>query len=71
MCVKIGTWDGTTNLIAVRMNDFDVILGMEFLTEKGPIPLPSTESLFIIGEKPAMVLMKMKQATELNLLSAL
>ena len=65
--VKIGTWEGTTDLIAVRMDDFDVIWGMEFLAEKGTIPIPSTGSLLIMDEKPTMVLAKVKQATELKL----
>ena len=71
VCVKIGTWEGTTDLIAVKMDDFDVILSMEFLAENGVIPIPSTGSLLIMGEKTAMVPSKVKQATELKLLSAL
>ena len=58
--VKIGTWERTTDLIAVWMDDFDVILSMEFLTEKGIIPIPSTENLLIMGEKSAIVLTKVK-----------
>ena len=69
--VKIGTWEGTTNLVFVRMNDFDVILDMEFPAEKGDIPIPSTRSLLIMGKKPTMVAMKVKQATELKLLYVL
>ena len=53
VCVKIGTWEGTTDLIAVRMDDFNVILGMAFLVEKVVILIPSTGSLLIMGEKPA------------------
>ena len=69
--VKIGTWEGMTDLIAVKMDDFDVIFGMEFLAEKGVIPIPSTRNLLIMGEKPVMVPAKVKQATKLKLLSAL
>ena len=69
--VKIGTWEGTTDLITMRMDDFDVILGMEFLGKKGAIPIPSTSSLLIMGEKPAIVPSKVKQAIKLKLLSAL
>ena len=58
-------------MIVVRMDDFDVILRMEFLVEKGVIPIPSSESLLIMGEKPAMVPMKVNQAIELQLLSML
>ena len=69
--VKIDTWEGTTNLIAMRMDDFDVTLGVEFLAEKGVILIPSTGSLLIMGEKPTMMSAKVKQAIELKLLSAL
>ena len=55
----------------MRMDDFDVILRMEFLVEKGVIPIPSSESLLIMGEKPAMVPMKVNHATDLQLLSML
>ena len=58
--MNIGTWEGTTDLIAVKMDDFDVILGMEFLAEKGVIPIPSTGSLLIMGKKPAVVPTKVK-----------
>ena len=58
-------------MVMVQMDDFHVILGMEFLVEKGAIPIPSTENLLIIGEKPAMVPAKVKQANDVKLLSAL
>ena len=31
--IKIGTWEGTTDLTVVQMDDFDIILGMKFLAE--------------------------------------
>ena len=49
VCVKIDTWERTTDLIAMRVDDFDVILGMKFLAEKGSIAIPSTRSFLIIG----------------------
>ena len=53
------------------MDDFDVILGMKFLAEKGVNSVPSTKSFLILGEKPAMVPAKVKQLTELKLLFTL
>ena len=50
----------------MRMDNFDVILGMEFLAKKGSIPIPSISSLLIKGEKPGMVL-AIQQVPELNL----
>ena len=48
---------------------FYVIFGMEFVAEKRVIPIPSTRSLLIMGEKPVMVPAKVKQSIELKLLS--
>ncbi|WP_265645587.1 retropepsin-like aspartic protease, partial [Escherichia coli] len=50
--VKIGTWEGLTDLIAVQLDDFDVILGMDFLMEKGGLPIPAAGSLVLMGEQP-------------------
>ena len=36
------------------MDDFDVILGIDFLVEQGSIPIPSIRSLLIMGEKPSI-----------------
>ena len=48
------------------MDDFDLILGMGFLEEKGSILIPSTRSLLIMGKKLVMVPVKVKQSTELK-----
>ena len=69
--MKIGSWEGQTDLVVVRMDDFDVILGMDFLTEKGAIPIPATGSLLIMGETPAVVPAKVEQPPKTKLLSAL
>ena len=69
--VKLGTWEGTTDLIVVPMDDFDVVLGMEFLLEKSAIPVPATGSLLIMGDQPAVVQGRMRQPPEKKLLSAL
>ena len=69
--MKTGSWEGQTDLVVMRMDDFDVILGMDFLTEKGAIPIPATGSLLIMGETPAVVLAKVEQPPETKLLSAL
>ena len=37
---KIGDWTGELDLVVVRMDDFDVVLGMEFLLEHKVIPMP-------------------------------
>ena len=60
-----------TDLIVIQMDNFDVILGIEFLVEKGVIPIPSTRNLLIIGEKPTMMLVRMKQPPKVKLLLVL
>ena len=47
----------------MQMDDFDVILGTEFLVENDVILISCTKSLLIIGEKPAIVPAKVKQST--------
>ena len=69
--VKIGTWEGQTDLVVVHMDDFDVVLGMEFLMEKGAIPIPATGSLLIMGDSPSKVPAKVAQPPAVKLLSAL
>ena len=55
----------------MRMDDFDMILGMEFLVEKSVIPILSIGNLLITGEKPTIVPAKVHYSTELKLLSTL
>lgn len=33
MRFKLGSWSGQTDFLVVKMDDFDVVLGMEFLLE--------------------------------------
>lgn len=69
--LKLGHWEGKTDLVVVPMDDFDVILGMNFLLEKKVIPIPNTHNLLIMGEKSCVVSTKIKQPSEPRLLSAL
>lgn len=69
--IKLGHWEGKTDLVVVPMDDFDVILGMEFLLEKKAIPIPNAHNLLIMGEKPCVVPTKIMQPSEPRLLSAL
>ena len=40
---KLGTWTGEMDLVMVRMDDFDVVLGMDFLQEHKVILMPLTK----------------------------
>lgn len=69
--LKLGHWKGKTEFVVVLMDDFDVILGMKFLSEKKAIPTTNTHNLLIMVEKSCVVQIKIKQPSELRIFSAL
>ncbi|GJY15250.1 putative nucleotidyltransferase, ribonuclease H [Tanacetum coccineum] len=53
---KIGEWEGTIDLLVVPMDDFKVVLGLEFLDRVRAFSMPFTNSLCILnGGKTCMV----------------
>ncbi|PWA81445.1 hypothetical protein CTI12_AA187700 [Artemisia annua] len=53
---KIGEWEGTVDLPVVPMDDFDVVLGLEFLDKVRAFPMPFANTLCILdGGKTCMV----------------
>ncbi|XP_060673257.1 uncharacterized protein LOC125420382 [Ziziphus jujuba] len=69
--LKLGTWEDRVDLIVVPMDDFDVILGMDFLVKKKAIPIPAANSLLMMGEQTGVVPVQRKQLNNPKLLSAL
>lgn len=69
--VKLGSWEGKTYLVVVEMDDFDIILGMDFLLEHKAVPIPNARNLLIMGERPCVVSAKIIPPSEPRLLSAL
>ena len=54
--VKIGEWEDTIDLSVVPMDDFKLVLGMEFLNKVRWFPMPFANSLCILdGGKTCMV----------------
>lgn len=53
--MELGTWTGKTNLMVIPMDNFQVILGIEFLQDNKVVPMPYLESLFMLGETPCMI----------------
>ena len=43
--LQLAGWTGNVDLVVVRMDDFDVVLGMEFLLEHKVIPMPLAKCL--------------------------
>ncbi|TYK05411.1 Asp_protease_2 domain-containing protein [Cucumis melo var. makuwa] len=67
----VGEWRGEVNLVMVRMDDFDVVLGMEFLLEYEVIPMPLAQCLTLTSSNPTVVQAKIKQPSGLRMISVL
>ncbi|KAL2248728.1 UNVERIFIED_CONTAM: Transposon Tf2-11 polyprotein [Sesamum indicum] len=50
--IKVGAYEGKTNLSVVAMDDFKLILGLEFLRDTRTAVLPHADSLMMLGAKP-------------------
>ncbi|KAK3040207.1 hypothetical protein RJ639_028919 [Escallonia herrerae] len=53
--IKIGPYEGRTNFSVVIMDDFKLILGLEFLRDMKTIVMPCTNSLAMLGNKPCVI----------------
>ncbi|GAV67228.1 gag-asp_proteas domain-containing protein, partial [Cephalotus follicularis] len=54
--MKIGHWDGLVSLSIIPLDDYDLVLGMEFMEQVKAIPIPHANSLCILEEgKTCMV----------------
>ncbi|KAK3043775.1 hypothetical protein RJ639_001971 [Escallonia herrerae] len=49
--IKIGPYEGRTNFLVVIMDDFKLILGLEFLHDTKTTVMPCTNSLAMLGSK--------------------
>ncbi|XP_022972954.1 uncharacterized protein LOC111471473 [Cucurbita maxima] len=68
---KIGDWTGELDLVVARMDDFDVVLGMEFLLEHKVIPMPLAKCLVITDSNPTVIPASIKQPGNLRMISAI
>ena len=53
--VKLGLWQGRADFMVSWMDDFDMVLGMEFLLAYYVIPVPTASSLMIMGGDACVV----------------
>ena len=53
--IKLGIWMGQTDFVTVKMDDFDIVLRMDFLLEQKVIPIPLAKSLVITGPNPTII----------------
>lgn len=51
----IGDWSGKLKFTVVDMDDFELVLGMDFFKTTQAVPIPQLKSLLIPGEKPCLV----------------
>jgi len=68
--VSIGEWHGQENLTVVPMDDFDVVLGSEFLDKVKAVLIPYTNTMCIIEGKACTVQIKWENVSS-KMLSAL
>ncbi|KAA0037517.1 uncharacterized protein E5676_scaffold808G001050 [Cucumis melo var. makuwa] len=69
--IKLGGWRGPVDFVVVKMDDFDVVLGMEFLLEHQVISMPSAKCLAITGSFPTVVQVDIRQPNGFRMISAM
>ncbi|KAL4027588.1 hypothetical protein IC575_010758 [Cucumis melo] len=69
--IRLGGWSGLVDFGVVKMDDFDVVLGMKFLLEHQVIPMPLAKCLVITGPTPSVVQTDLRQPGGLKMISAM
>ena len=69
--LKLGAWSGVMDLVVVRMDDFGVVLGMDFLLERKVLPMPLAKCLVITDHNPTVIPTSIKQPGNLRIISAI
>lgn len=49
--IFVGSWNGKANFISMPLDDFDVILGIEFLVRYKSVVMPHLNMLFVMDEQ--------------------
>ena len=70
--MHIGSWEGRIDFTVAPMDDFEMVLGMNFLQKVKVVPLPLLRSMAILEEeKPYMILTVIEGFPKTPLLSAM
>ena len=69
--VKLGEWSGPADFLIFKKDDFDVVLGMEFLLEHKVIPMSLAKCLVITRSTPTVVQTNIKQPNGVKMITAL
>ncbi|KAK4397334.1 hypothetical protein Sango_1570000 [Sesamum angolense] len=65
--IKVGPFEGKTNLFVMVMDDFKLILEHEFLRDTRTTVMPHVDSLMILGAKPCIIPALAERTGEKNL----
>nr|CAD1837257.1 unnamed protein product [Ananas comosus var. bracteatus] len=68
--VSIGSWTGKANFMSVPLDDFQVILGMEFLQMSRGVPMPFLDALCMMGDESPCVVPVVRKTTDARQISA-
>ncbi|XP_020105553.1 uncharacterized protein LOC109722077 [Ananas comosus] len=69
--ISIGSWTGKANFMSVPLDDFHVILGMEFLQMSRGVPMPLLDTLCMMGDESPCVVSVVRKTTDAQPISAL
>ncbi|KAA0056159.1 Asp_protease domain-containing protein [Cucumis melo var. makuwa] len=69
--IKLEGWNGPADFVVAKMNDFDMVLGMEFLLEHQMILMPLAKCLVITEFAPTIVQTDIHQPNGLKMISAM
>uniref|UniRef100_A0A2C9WGY9 Retrotransposon gag domain-containing protein n=1 Tax=Manihot esculenta TaxID=3983 RepID=A0A2C9WGY9_MANES len=68
---EMGSWKGEVNFTVMPLDDFDVVIGMEFLKTARAVPILSVDCLLLMGDRPCVVPTTFNSIYEKKLISAL
>ncbi|GMI86476.1 hypothetical protein HRI_002316900 [Hibiscus trionum] len=52
---RLGSWEGSVDFTVFPMDDFDVVLGIDFMRKAQVIPVPVASCLVFLGDCPGVV----------------
>lgn len=53
--LKVSTWEGRVDFTAVPMDNFQAILGLDFLRSTKTAVMPYSNSMCVMGDKPCLI----------------
>ncbi|KAK8646204.1 hypothetical protein V6N13_119998 [Hibiscus sabdariffa] len=69
--VKLGPWEANIDFTVTSMDDFDVVLGLDFMTSAQAIPVPAASCLLFLREKPCVATATILPRSGKKMLSAI